>query len=388
MLEPLNLEARANTQVILSIELSNEDEVKLCQFDLRLPDGVTVATKSNGKLDAKLTERAESHSVSATRLGNGDYRFVVSSMEGDSFTGNSGALMEITLDVAATMEAGQYAVKVLNTELSVPDGNDLIVVRPADTEATLTVKRYTPGDVNSDGSVSVTDVGIIINLILSDGAATRALSWGATEDDFLPGLSLTAIADDYRMELEQKERFIGFQFDVKLAERTGWHGACPTLAGTVTNNEFNTQDNQKLILNDVSFTVTITMPELPKCSTPTIAYDHGELVLACETEDVTFVSEVTTSSTKGCEGERVSLAPPTYTITVVAKKEGYADSDAATATIQWGNGRPVFTGFSSVTIDTAGYSDVNGDGTVDVADIASVISEMAARARKHAEAEE
>ena len=155
-----------------------------------------------------------------------------------------------------------------------------------------------------------------------------------------------------------------------------------TLAGTVTNIEFNTQDNQKLILNDVSFTVTITLPELPKCATPTIAYDHGELVLACETEGVTFVSEVTTGSAKGGEGERVSLAPPTYTITVVAKKEGYDDSDAATAIIYWGEGRPVFTGFTSVAIDTKGASDVNGDGTVDVADIATIISTMAARARK------
>ena len=154
-----------------------------------------------------------------------------------------------------------------------------------------------------------------------------------------------------------------------------------TLAGTVKNIEFNTQDNQKLILNDVSFTVTITMPELPRCATPTIAYDHGELVFACETEGVTFVSEVTTGGAKGGEGERVKLAPPTYTISVVAKKEGYDDSDAATATIYWSDGRPVFTGFTSVAIDTKGASDVNGDGTVDVADIATIISTMAARGR-------
>ena len=225
-----NLETLIGKKDILSIELQNQDDVKLCQFDLRLPDGVTVATKSNGKLDAKLTERAESHSVSATRLGNGDYRFVVSSLDNDSFTGNSGALMEITLDIAETMEAGEYTIKVLNTELSVPDGNDLLVVRPADTEATLTVKSYTPGDVNNDGSVSVTDVGcainyileqvpslfvfeaadmnqdgtvsvtdvgIIINLILSDGAASRKETNGL---------------------MTNKDAFIGFQFDVKLAE--------------------------------------------------------------------------------------------------------------------------------------------------------------------------
>lgn len=42
----------------------------------------------------------------------------------------------------------------------------MIVVRPKDTESKLTVKSYTPGDVNSDGAVSVTDVGCAINYIL------------------------------------------------------------------------------------------------------------------------------------------------------------------------------------------------------------------------------
>ena len=161
-----DLECLVGAVATLKVELQNEDEVKLCQFDLQLPDGVTVVTKSNGKLDAKLTERAESHSVSSKQLANGDYRFIVSSMDNDSFTGNSGTFMEIMLQVPSTMEAGEYAVKVFNSELSVPEGNDLKVVKPADTESKLTVKDYTPGDVNNDGSVSVTDVGCVINYIL------------------------------------------------------------------------------------------------------------------------------------------------------------------------------------------------------------------------------
>ena len=124
---------------------------------------MTVVAKSNGKLDAKLTERAESNSVSSKQLDNGDYRFIVSSMDNDSFTGNSGTFMEIMLQVQSTMEAGEYTVKVFNSELSVPEGKDLKVVKPADTESKLTVRNYTPGDVNNDGSVSVTDVGCVIN---------------------------------------------------------------------------------------------------------------------------------------------------------------------------------------------------------------------------------
>ena len=249
-----DLESSSGSTPTLKLILDNEDEVKLCQFDLRLPEGVTVATKSNGKLDASLTERAENHRISSQRLSNGDYRFIVSSLDYDSFTGNSGTLMEIKLDVSATMEEGEYTVKLLNAELSVPDGNDLKVVKPADTESKLIVKNYTPGDVNNDGSVSVTDVGcainyileqvpsvfvfeaadmngdktvsvtdvgMIINLILNEGiSCSRGIVEENVNNDhhFSPNLSLQTTAEGYELLLEDKEAFIGFQFDVELVD--------------------------------------------------------------------------------------------------------------------------------------------------------------------------
>lgn len=246
-------------QAVLPIELVNKDKVKLCQFDLRLPDGVTVATKVNDKLDVKLTERAENHSISSRHLANGDYRFVISSMDNDSFVGNNGSLVEVTIDVADTMDAGEYIVKVLNVELSVPDGNDLRVVRPADTESILTVKTYTPGDVNNDGSVSVTDVGcainyileqvpsvfvfeaadmngdksvsvtdvgIIINLILNDGV-TSAESRVMADASPMSEMSLRSVTDGYELWLENQEKFIGFQLDVQLVDGSDRYGAFP-----------------------------------------------------------------------------------------------------------------------------------------------------------------
>ena len=247
-----DLQTMAGAQAVLPIELTNEDEVKLCQFDLSLPIGVTVAEKSNGKLDAKLTERAESHSVSSQRLSNGDYRFVVSSLDNDSFAGNIGTLMEITLDIPASMEEGEYVVKVFNAELSVPDGNDLIVVKPANVESKLIVENYTPGDVNNDGSVSVTDVGcainyileqvpsvfifdaadmngdknisvtdvgLIINFILNNEAYSpqRTPKRSDNENTVLPSISLQPTEGGYELQLEKKCAYVGFQFDVELS---------------------------------------------------------------------------------------------------------------------------------------------------------------------------
>ena len=243
-----DIECAVGSKSVLNVTLKNEDEVKLCQFDLSLPAGVTVAKKSNGKLDAKLTERAETHSISSKQLSNGNYRFIISSMDNDSFTGNSGTLVEITLDIPATMEAGEYTVKLLNAELSVPDGTDLKVVKPADTESKLTIKAYTPGDVNNDGSVSVTDVGcainyileqvpsvfifeaadmngdksisvtdvgMIINLILNEGsAASPKLNRAAAVNAQLTQQRTT---EGYQLQLENKDAFIGFQMDLQIA---------------------------------------------------------------------------------------------------------------------------------------------------------------------------
>ena len=58
----------------------------------------------------------------------------------------------------------------------------------------------------------------------------------------------------------------------------------------------------------------------------------------------------------------------TYTVNVYATKDGYDNSDVATLELIPNAG--------------GGNCDVNGDGRVDVADIATIIDEMAASARR------
>lgn len=150
-----------------------------------------------------------------------------------------------------------------------------------------------------------------------------------------------------------------------------------SLTGIVTNIEFNTQDNQKLPFADVTFPIIIAGGGVQKCATPTIAYDKGELVFSCETDGVTFISEVKVADVKTNEGERVQLTA-CYVVNVYAMKDGYYNSDVATATIGWRTGRPVMEGFSSVTLeDDNSDGDVNNDGKIDVSDIIVIISKMA-----------
>ena len=110
-----------------------------------------------------------------------------------------------------------------------------------------------------------------------------------------------------------------------------------------------------------------------KCATPTIAIVDGELTFSCETEGVEYAYEITTADVKKGFSDKVKLSG-TYKVTVYATKTGWENSDVATLEFTIGAGGDV--------------CDVNKDGAVDVADIATIISEMAARARMQEETEE
>ena len=149
---------------VLPISMSNTESIKGLQFDLRLPDGVTVATNEYDEMMFTLTSRAHSsHTVSANRLGNGDYRVVVSSLSAKTFSGTEGVIMNVTLSVDNNQVAGDYDVKLFSIVLNTADN---VSIKPNDVTATLSLSDVAPGDVNGDGSINVTDVGMVIDHIL------------------------------------------------------------------------------------------------------------------------------------------------------------------------------------------------------------------------------
>ncbi|MBQ3632144.1 MAG: hypothetical protein II949_13050 [Prevotella sp.] len=262
ILKVQGVEVAPGESVALSIELDNETTNLMgWQCDIVLPEGLALALKANGKPAAMLSDRfmATEHAISSSLLASGAYRFIATSMDGESIPSTSGTLFTVTLKADASVTLGS------------------------------------------------------------------------------------------------------------------------TLTGTVTNIEFNTQDNQKLSFPDVAFDIRIIGNEVQKCATPTIAYDKGELVFASTTEDVAFVSEVKVADAKVNEGERLKLTR-TYEVCVYAKRDGYENSDVATVTITWRNGRPVMEGFGNVVLEVdESAGDVNSDGTVGIGDIVAITNIMAGK---------
>ena len=96
------------------------------------------------------------------------------------------------------------------------------------------------------------------------------------------------------------------------------------------------------IANDgsgVSASCEIVVNELilGKCATPTISYEDGEVIFACDTEGVAFISETkeTNGNIVGKRQDEVFSLFPTYTITAYATKENYENSDEVSLTLCW-----------------------------------------------------
>ncbi len=98
-------------------------------------------------------------------------------------------------------------------------------------------------------------------------------------------------------------------------------------------------------------------PGTLQCAKPTITYKDGEITFGCETEGVTYHYALTTPSGSEADGNNIQVHT-TYTVTVYAKKDGYLNSETATAEI-----------------DVRGLKgDVNQDGKVSITDAVSVVN--------------
>ena len=95
--------------------------------------------------------------------------------------------------------------------------------------------------------------------------------------------------------------------------------------------------------HDVTVTGSFTQDILDKCATPTVSYSYGKLTFNSDTEDVVFHSTITDTDITSYLSKDVELGV-TYTITVYATKEGYNDSDVATATLCWIDVEPAIEG--------------------------------------------
>lgn len=158
-----NITGNKGHEVVLPIALTNENAITGLQIDLYLPDGVTVATKSNGKLMVETTDRMQGNYTLTGNVIDNYVRITGYSGESEAFTGNSGDILNVTLLVASDIADGDFSIWIRDLVLSDVNNKEY---RPLDAEGTITVLSYSLGDVDNSGAANINDVVCIINYIL------------------------------------------------------------------------------------------------------------------------------------------------------------------------------------------------------------------------------
>ena len=116
------------------IDLNNpNDQITLVQFDLRLPNGLTIA-KENGEYVYDIAGRTSwrNHSLNVNDTGDGSVRFLMASSSNAVISGTSGAVISIRLSASATFNGGD--IKLEKTLLVTPQAKE---TKPADYVYTL-----------------------------------------------------------------------------------------------------------------------------------------------------------------------------------------------------------------------------------------------------------
>ena len=100
----------------VSISLDNYEGYVAFQFDLYLPEGITIESYS-----ANRERIPESTTLSMAQVNNGAYRFVAAAMERQPLVGNNGNIITLTVKAAETIEPNWYTGRFNNIKLSRQD---------------------------------------------------------------------------------------------------------------------------------------------------------------------------------------------------------------------------------------------------------------------------
>ncbi len=142
----------------LAISLESDAEYAAFQFDLYPPDGITVKAFS-----ASADRIPASTTLSMSQLADGGYRFLAVAMQGVALKGNSGPIVNVTIETAADVKPGEYAGYFRTVKLAKADATGQKYVEMS--FPVTVVASSLAGDANGDGEVNITDITYVLDKI-------------------------------------------------------------------------------------------------------------------------------------------------------------------------------------------------------------------------------
>ena len=191
-----DMEVMTGMEETLSVKMKNEVPMEGFEFDLYVPEGVTVATDGDGfpevYLSTERTTARKTNSFDAIFLPDGGVRVLAASTNGSAISGNDGEIVTVKVNIGADMAEGDYTVLLKNIALS---GTDAVSHPTEQMSSTLHVTYGILGDANRDKRVDVADFTTTAHHILGknpDPFNDKAAN--ANRDERIDVGDLTAIA--------------------------------------------------------------------------------------------------------------------------------------------------------------------------------------------------
>ncbi len=183
-------EVISGNQAVLSVKMKNNVAIQTIQFDLYLPEGVTVVPNEDQELITASKARINKFNYfNSTMQENGALRLLAQATTTNVPAGD-GEICRVTVSVPESMDKGDYPI-IFKDVLMVEANNTSHSPDPNVVQCKLTVLPYTPGDAsfraadfNNDGDVNAIDFNMVGNYILygSSAPSSRATRKEETSD--------------------------------------------------------------------------------------------------------------------------------------------------------------------------------------------------------------
>lgn len=220
----------------VSIKLNNNDYSYISfQFDLVLPEGISVSQNSNGSLEASINPNRSTDGTSFTAkdIGNNKYRFLAFT-DGAVFSGNSGALVNITLiaseEIAgATCKAMLTAQKFTTTATSqqrFADTSFEIIVKSTISSVQIGNLFYDI-DIETHSAKVVSSEANVTNITIPAKVTYNGISYDVTQigkGAFSKCKNLKSVTVDIRYPIDIDEDVFPNRENITLYVPTGCYG--------------------------------------------------------------------------------------------------------------------------------------------------------------------
>lgn len=162
-IEKVKIKAGGKKQIAISLKNPSK-QYEAFQFDLVLPNGVSIAKNEKGNMITSLSgDRKVDHSLSVKLQEDKSYRFMSYSLDDRAYKGTDGALVYVTLEANAALSLGNKDI-IIKSQVFTDISGDLS--KWDDISSTIEIVKFIPGDVNSDGEIDEKDVDALVSHIM------------------------------------------------------------------------------------------------------------------------------------------------------------------------------------------------------------------------------